>query len=158
MFKPIPPLPGQPHASVGTRLAVGGIPRLPDLEPAKVPQEILDRVAEARRVVARLLAIIADHRASAARLGVALDPSAMATVVRALVAESHGQDSRPILIQEDEIRSYVLTSLYEELLEEPSNILHATRVNDDVIRYEAMAVDFWRECLATLLKDLSAPI
>jgi len=155
MFDPIPPLPpGSHHPAQDAPLSLGGIPQLPHLEPVKPPQEIADRAGEARRVVARLLAIIADHQPSAKRLGVALDPPALATVLSALLAESHRQDPRPILVQADEIRTYVLTTLYEELLVEPSNILHTTKINDEVIRYEAMEVDFWRECLATLLKQL----
>jgi hypothetical protein len=155
MFDPIPPLPaGRQIPLQDDPLSLGGIPQLAHLEPVKPPQEIADRAGEARRVAARLLAIIADHKACAARLGVVLDELALATVVSALLAESHRQDPRPILVQADEIRTYVLTTLFEELLEEPSNILHTTKVNDEVIRYEAMEVDFWRECLAALLKQL----
>jgi hypothetical protein len=144
----IPPLPGDPP---DTRpLAVGGLPPLAQFATPRPPQEIEDRGGEARRITARLRAIIDDHAPAAARLGVTLDFAALETVIDALIAESHRQDPSPILAQCDEIRTYVLTTLYEELLEEPSNILHTTRVSDDVICYQAMDVDFWRECLATL--------
>jgi len=148
MFDPIPPFPpGRQTGHPGAPLAIGGLPPLPALEPVKPAQEMADRAAEARRVAARLLAIVADHQAAALRLGVSLDRAAIATVVRALFAESHRQDPRAILIQPDEIHTYVLTSLYAELLEEPSNILHTTQINAATIRYEAMEVDFWRESL-----------
>jgi hypothetical protein len=124
MPEPLPPLPGDPPPL--RPLAVGGLPPLPQLTPPRPPQEIEDRSGEARRITARN------------------------TIIDALIAESHRQDPAPILAQHDEIHTYVLTTLYEELLEEPSNILHTTRVSDDVIRYQAMDVDFWRECLALL--------
>jgi hypothetical protein len=148
MPEPLPPLPGDPPPL--RPLAVGGLPPLPQLTPPRPPQEIEDRSGEARRITARLRAIIDDHLPAAARLGVTLDSAALNTIIDALIAESHRQDPAPILAQHDEIHTYVLTTLYEELLEEPSNILHTTRVSDDVIRYQAMDVDFWRECLALL--------
>jgi hypothetical protein len=151
MLDPIPPLASGRNPPPDAPLAIGGLPQLPELEPVKPPQEIPERAREARRVANRLLAIIADHQAAATRLGVPLDRTAIATVVRALVAESHRQDPGPILIQPDEIRTYVLTTLYEELLEEPSNILHTTTVDQQTLRYEAMEVAFWRESLGALL-------
>jgi hypothetical protein len=38
--------------------------------------------------------------------------------------------------------------------EEPSNILFTTQVNEEVVRYEAMEVGFWRECLGELGRQL----
>lgn len=132
-------------------LSLHGVSPLPELGPVKAPQDIEDRKGELRRIVKRLLAIIEDHRISALRLGVTLDAAAIDAVLRALEAETRRQDPAPILRDgADEIRTYVFTSLYEDLLAEPSNILHATHVAEGVVRYEAMEAAFWQECVASL--------
>ena len=141
------PLPKAPFS-------IGGIPPLPELAPVKPPQEIEDRKSEAKRIVKRLLAIIADHHSSADCIGVALDQPLLLKVVSALEAETRNEDPAPLLCHEDEVRAYLMRALYEELLEEPSNILFTTQVNPDVVRYEAMEVGFWRECLAELGRQL----
>ena len=135
--------------------SVGGMPLLPEITPSRAPQEIEDRKGEAKRIVKRLLAIIADHHSSADCIGVALDQPLLLKVVSALEAETRNEDPAPLLSHEDEVRAYLMRALYEELLEEPSNILFTTQVNPDVVRYEAMEVGFWRECLAELRKKLA---
>lgn len=135
--------------------SVGGMPLLPELTPSRAPQEIEDRKGEARRIVKRLLAIIADHHNSANCIGVALHQPLLLNVVAALEAETRNEDPAPLLHHDDEVRAYLMQALYEELLEEPSNILFTTQVKPDVVRYEAMEVGFWRECLSELRKQLS---
>ena len=75
-------------------------------------------------------------------------------VLGALEAETRDEDPTGILSDFDEIRTYLLTSLYQDLLAEPSNILFTTHIAKDVVRYEAMEADFWRECLAGLRQKL----
>lgn len=121
----------------------------------KPRQEIEDRKGEAGRVVKRLLAIIEDHRQAAVRLGVEMDAGLLEVVIRALEAELRREDARAVLQQGgDEVRSYLATALYEELLEEPSNILFTTHVAPDVVRYEAMDAGFWGECVGELRRVL----
>lgn len=135
-------------------ISPGGVSPLPELEPSKPPQEIEDRKGETRRIVKRLLAIIEEHRVSALRMGFTLDAPALDIVISALEAEAENKDPSLVLAHEDEIRSYVLKSLYEDLLAEPSNILHTTHIARDVVRYEAMEVAFWKECVAALRQKL----
>ena len=47
----------------------------------------------------------------------------------------------------DEIHGYCLNRLFDELVEEPSNILFTTKTGPDSIRYDAMNAKFWLECL-----------
>jgi len=119
------------------------------------PQPIEDRRAEARRVVTRLEAILREHRASARRVGSPLDDETITMVIQALRIESLGGDYRPLLRHDDPIAAYLRQSLFDELLEEPSNILFTTRIDDETIRYEAMESAFWRECLDLLSKTLT---
>ncbi len=127
---------------------------MPEITPPKAAQEIEDRKGEAKRITKRLLAIIADHHSSADHIGVALDQQMLLKVVAALEAEARNEDPRPLLQDDDPVSAYLMGALYEELLEEPSNILFTTQVNPDTIRYEAMEVKFWQECLAELRQQL----
>jgi hypothetical protein len=157
--EPTPRFPLRQLSIPGDRpMSLGGVSPLPEFsleQPVKPPQEIEDRKGEAKRIVKRLLAIIADHHSSADHIGVALDQALLLQVVSALEAETRNGDPAPLLRHEDEVRAYLMQALYEELLEEPSNILFTTQVNPDVIRYEAMEVGFWRECLAELRRQLA---
>jgi hypothetical protein len=118
-------------------------------------QPIEDRLVEARRVVKRLIAIIREHRASARRVGSPLDDEALGLVVRALRVESLGGDYRPLLQHDDPVTAWLWDSLFQELLEEPGNILFTTRVDDEMVRYEAMEAAFWRECLELLEREVA---
>ena len=138
----------------GAPIELGGICSLPELDPAKAPQEIEDRKGETRRVVKRLLAIIEEHRTAARRMNFFFDADALDVVLRALEAETRSEDPSPILSDTDEIRSYFFASLYEDLLAEPSNILFTTHTAKDVVRYEAMEAAFWKECVAGLRQKL----
>jgi hypothetical protein len=150
-----PRFPERPPSNTGARpLVLGGVPLLPEIETPKAPQEIEDRKGEAKRIVKRLLAIIADHHSSADCIGVALDQKLLLQVVAALEAETRNEDPTPLLQHEDEVRAYLMQALYDELLEEPSNILFTTQVSEDVVRYEAMEGKFWRECLEELGRQL----
>ncbi|MEO8617490.1 MAG: hypothetical protein ABI600_20335 [Luteolibacter sp.] len=133
---------------------VGGMPLLPEITPRKAAQEIEDRKGEAKRITKRLLAIIADHHSSADHIGVALDQRMLLKVAASLEAEARNEDPGPLLHDDDEVLAYLMRALYEELLEEPSNILFTTQVNPDTVRYEAMEVSFWQECLVELRRQL----
>jgi hypothetical protein len=109
-----------------------------------------DRDGEIARVVKRLLAIVREHRASARRVGSPLGRDALRTILQALRIESFGGDPRPLLHHRDPVAAYLRESLFQELLEEPSNVLFTTRLDDETVRYEAMEAAFWRECLAEL--------
>jgi len=114
------------------------------------PQGIEDRGAERERVVRRLLAIVREHRASARRVGSPLGRETLQTIIEALRLESFGGDPRPLLRHRDPVAAWLRESLFQELLEEPSNVLFTTRLDDETVRYEAMETAFWRECLEAL--------
>jgi hypothetical protein len=77
-------------------------------------------------------------------------------VITALEAEVNGLSTEPHLGGPDEIRNYLLASLFDELRSEPSTVLFTTKVSADTTRYEAMPSDFWLECLTQLRADLAA--
>lgn len=105
---------------------------------------------EQNRIIKRLGALIEEHRESAERMGVSLGSEDVRAIIDALIAEAEQRDPKPFLSCPDDLRTYVRCTLYEELLGEPSNVLLATRVSDETMRYEAMPKSFWLECLHTL--------
>ena len=117
-------------------------PPLPD-----VKQEIGDRVGEAKRVIKRLADIVEDHRKAAVSLNVKLGPDELRSVLKSLRDHANGGAGLPVSGARDEIHGYCLNRLFEELVEEPSNILFTTNTGPGSVRYDAMSVPFWIECL-----------
>lgn len=117
-------------------------------------QSVGDREVEVERVVKRLHGIVREHRASARRVGSPLGSTDLEMIVEALRIESFGGDPRPLLHHPDPVAAWLRQSLFQDLLEQPSNILFTTRIDEETIRYEAMEASFWRECLRELAKTL----
>ena len=118
------------------------VPPTPDIK-----QEIGDRKAEAKRIVKRLAAIVEEHRQAAQPLNIELGSEDLGSVIGALREHSSGKQGKPVSGSRDEIHAYCLDRLFDELVEEPSNILFTTQTGSKTIRYDAMSADFWIECL-----------
>ncbi len=118
------------------------IPSNPELE-----QEIQDRQGEAKRVVKRLYAIFEDHKEAALPLKIKLGSSDLRLVINALREHARGGEGSPVPGSREEIHGYCLNRLFDELVEEPSNILFTTKTGPDTMRYDAMNPEFWIECL-----------
>jgi hypothetical protein len=117
---------------------------------------IPERKTEISRVVKRLQSLITIHAESAQRMGYPLAMEDLLAVVSALEAEADGLDPKSHLFHQNEIVVYLRGSLFEELLGEPSNIFYTTQVAPDVVRYEALTKDFWKDCLGHLRSTLLA--
>jgi hypothetical protein len=120
------------------------------------PKLIPERNLEIARIVERLQKIISIHCKSAQRMGYPLAMEDLLAVVSALKAEADGLSPQSHLAHQNEIIVYLRGSLFEELLGEPSNIFYTTQVAPDVVRYEALTKDFWKECLGQLRSSLLA--
>ena len=118
--------------------------------------EIVNRPQEAKRVVKRITSIIDEHKQACLSLRVTLDATELSIVIAALRDHAKGGSGTLDLSQHDEIASHCLQRLFEELVEEPSNILYATSTGADTIRYDAMESSFWIECLDLLQKNNSS--
>jgi hypothetical protein len=118
-------------------------------KPART-EALTNRKGEVARVVKRLLAIVREHRSSARRVGAPIDPTALGMIVNALRIASFGRDPRPLLHHPDPVAAWLRQSLFQDLLEEPGNVLFTTRIDDETIRHEATEVEFWKECLREL--------
>ena len=118
------------------------LPTVPETE-----QKITDRKGESKRIVKRLAAIVEDHRLSAIPLNIELGAKDISCVLDALREHARGGAGTPVPGGRDEVHSYCLDRLFDELVEEPSNILFTTKTGPDTMRYDAMTADFWLECL-----------
>ncbi|MEM9235341.1 MAG: hypothetical protein AAGB14_01080 [Verrucomicrobiota bacterium] len=115
--------------------------------PREAEQAIPDHKAEAKRIVKRLSAIVADHFDAAVPLGIELGATDLGLVLEALREHAKGGPGNPVSGARDEIHGYCLNRMFDELVEEPSNILFTTQSGPDSIRYDAMNAAFWIECL-----------
>ena len=118
------------------------IPSNPEVE-----QEIKDRKGEAKRVVKRLISIFEDHKDAAIPLKIKFSSEDLRLVINALRDHAKGGAGSPVSGSRDEIHGYCLNRLFDELVEEPSNILFTTKTGPDTMRYDAMNASFWIECL-----------
>ena len=116
-------------------------------ENPEIKQEIKDRKGEAKRVVKRLYAIFEDHKDAALPLKIKLVSEDLRLVINALRDHARGRDGSPVPGSREEIHGYCLNRLFDELVEEPSNILFTTKTGPDTMRYDAMNPEFWIECL-----------
>ncbi len=124
---------------------------LPDITPVVQSPSIENPSKEKSLILKRLQAIIREHLVSADRLGIKFSTADISSVLSALRA--HAKNGTPPEFNsssKDEVHSYVLESLFAELVEEPSNILYTTKTGKDTIRYDAMQPSFWIECLDLL--------
>ena len=125
-----------------TRPLFDFVPPLPESQ-----REIANRKEEAKRVVKRLAAIVEDHRQSALPLDLELGAKDIACVLNSLRDHARGGTGTPVEGARDEVHGYCLNRLFDELVEEPSNILFTTKTGPDTMRYDAMSTEFWLECL-----------
>jgi hypothetical protein len=107
-----------------------------------------EQAAELRRLVPRLQTLVAQHLESAKAMGIAVTKADLGVVLGALEAEASGKEYSEW--PDDEVTRFVLESLYEELVAEPSNIFLHTQVDAQTMRYEAMPAEVWLACLADL--------
>ena len=105
--------------------------------------------AEVTRIVRRLEAIVTNHAEGARRIHHPLTLEQIVAVIDALRAEASGE-TRPVAFSSSEVTFYLMDSLYEELLGEPSNIFIPVESADGVTRIEPLPRDFWLTCLGAL--------
>ena len=140
--------PDEPIRTVRPLFEMGSeLPQNPEVE-----QDIQDRKGEAKRVIKRLASIFAEHKDAALPLKINLGGEDLQLVISALRDHASGGAGSPVPGSRDEIHGYCLNRLFDELVEEPSNILFTTKTGPDTMRYDAMNVTFWIECL-DLMED-----
>lgn len=114
------------------------------------PLPMENRWHHSERIGKRLITIVNEYRICAHRVGRPLDSEALANIIHALRIESFGGNPQALLDHGDPVAAWLISSLYQELLEEPGKIFFTTSVDHDMIPDAAMPPAFWRECLAEL--------
>lgn len=122
----------------------------PEPSEAVVETKAFDHKIESERVVKRLINIVNEHHRSSLPLGVSIDQPLLRIITAALREHAQGEEGRLDLNGCDEILSHCLTRLFEELVEEPSNILYTTPTSPESTQYDAMDSSFWIDCLNLL--------
>lgn len=122
------------------------------------PQTEIERKTEAQRVVRRLTGLVEEHVQAALPLGIELCREDLLAVIEALRDHAQGGAGLPVSGARDAIHGHVLNRLFEELVEEPSNILYAkdNATGKEPSGYEAMSVGFWLECLDCMEAELGS--
>ena len=121
-------------------------------------QNIEDRKLEIERVAKRLAILVQEHVTAAQPLGIELSLADISAVIEALRDHARGGPGIPIPGARDAIHAHVLNRLFEELVEEPSNIFCAkSNANGkEPSGYDAMDASFWLECLDFMEASLSS--
>ena len=78
----------------------------------------------------------------------------LSIVINALRDHAQGGQGILQLAGLDEIQAHCINRLYEELVEEPSNILYSTPTGPSTTRYDSMEPSFWIECLDLLENEI----
>lgn len=127
-------------------------------EPALSPNQnqMEDRAQETKRVLKRIATIIDEHQKASKGLNITIGETEICTVIAALRDHAKGGSGELALKNEDEIYAHCLQRLFEELVEEPSNILYTTKTGANSMRYDAMDSRFWIECLDQLELKLNS--
>jgi hypothetical protein len=128
------------------------LPDLPDSTKQRAPRTPQERSLEVSRIAPRLMLLMDEHRRAAQSMNIILDRDSILHVIESLREHARQGDPQPAATARDEVHAYVLTRLFDELSEEPSNILFTTQTSPDTVRYDAMEAAFWIECLNELEK------
>jgi len=115
--------------------------------PTEEKQIVSQHTEEIKHITKRIQTIITEHIEAATHMQISLKNEDLRIVISALRDHANGGKGEIQLRQPDEIRHYCLTRLFEELVEEPSNILYTTKTEKNVVRYDAMEANFWITCL-----------
>lgn len=105
-------------------------------------------------VITRLQTVIADYLQSGASLQIKLNPVEILSAIAAAIREAEGRPS-PWPDGAD-ARTFFLHGLYDELVQQPSNIFETKVFPDGTERYLPINRSTWKACLETLHSQIVA--
>lgn len=125
---------------------------MPDSHPGDGEDPDLAQVDE---IVARLRVVIGDYVASTAGHGAGppLGAVEIRSALEAALAEADGAPSPAPAGAEP--RAFVVHGLYEELVQQPSNVFETRRFPDGTLRWIPLSRDLWKACLHRLRDSLA---
>jgi hypothetical protein len=107
-----------------------------------------------KTVVSKLHVVIADYLESGKPMDITLNPVEILSAIDAAIAESEGRPS-PWPDGAD-ARTFFLHGLYDELIQQPSNIFETKLFPDGSERYIPLSRATWKTCLQTLRGQIVA--
>lgn len=136
----------------GSRVA-GNIGYVPDksacsLPPSEPVPELVPASSEELVVsMRRLIGVCSDYLATGSRIGIEPTSEHLLRVVNAALARC---DGTPVDFEGNEVESYFLSGLLEELQQQPSNLFVGTRLFHGQEMPVPISEEQWRECLSVL--------
>ena len=103
-------------------------------------------------VVAKLQGVIADYLESGKPMGMTLNPVEILSAIEAAVAEAEGRHSP--WPDGAEARLFFIHGLYDELIQQPSNIFETKLFPDGSERYIPISRATWKACLERLREGI----
>jgi len=118
-------------------------------------EQATPRVSEAqlKPIVKKLRAVFLNAIAEARACGMVLTPAHCGRVIDEALLEC-ANPAHSATFRQDVEGAYLL-SLYEELIQQPSNIFDVVTREDGRQYYVALSSDIWRRCLERLKHDLA---
>ncbi len=109
--------------------------------------------AQAATVVKRLRVLLGEALENARRCGVELRPPALVAVCDELLREVRDPGYRPDF--GESVEGFLLSGLFDELVQQPSNIFEIATSPDGREYYVSLSPENWAACLAVLRLSLS---
>lgn len=110
--------------------------------------EVIAQPRDIKALVERLSIVVADYLEGGITMGIRLGPVEIVSAIDAAVKEADGQAS-PWPDGAD-VRTFFLHGLYEEIIQQPSNIFETRIFPDGSERYIPVNRGMWKACLETL--------
>ncbi|MCF7788561.1 MAG: hypothetical protein K9N47_20735 [Prosthecobacter sp.] len=110
--------------------------------------------AQTAAVLARVSIVMADYLESGKPIGIALNPVEILSAIWAAIKEAEGQPS-PWPDGAD-ARAFFIHGLYDEIIQQPSNIFETKLFPDCTERYIPLDKATWKACLQRLHEQIIA--
>jgi hypothetical protein len=112
--------------------------------PNPLPAPNLDQI---ERVVEKVEDMMATYLEGGSKLGLSLDTPQVLEVIDRALAESEGRGNADF---GSDVSGFHMGGLYEELIQQPSNIFEQVTREDGTQEYVPLSVPLWQACLARL--------
>lgn len=110
-------------------------------------------LAELKTVVGKMQVVIADYLESGKNLHITLQPVEILSAIDAALAEAQGRPS-PWPDGAD-ARTFFVHGLYDEIIQQPSNIFETRLFPDGSQRYIPISPALWKACLQKLRDSIT---
>jgi hypothetical protein len=116
------------------------------------PQAAPD-LAQIDRVVEKIEDVMATYLDGGAKVGLELDVAQVLRVIERAQEEAEGRGNADF---GEDVAGFHMAGLYEELIQQPSNIFEQITREDGEPTYVPLSAPLWRACLARLRDKVAA--